>query len=196
MSRNAPIGILGGIFDPLHFGHLAAARLAQEYFQLEKVLFIPAGTPAHKPTPTVSPEHRLAMLELGIEKTPRFEIWKGELNRRGPSFTIDTLNELKKQYPTPFYFIIGSDNIKEIPQWHNFREILKLAVFCVTHRPGFSMTMPSMPAPLLVKPFPGPEWKISSTMVREYLSRGYSCDFLLPPRVLTYIKNYRLYSHY
>jgi nicotinate-nucleotide adenylyltransferase len=195
MPRNAPIGILGGIFDPIHCGHLATAKLAQDYFNLEKILFIPAGTPPHKRAPYAAAEHRLAMLELGIEKTAGFEIWKGELARNGRSYTVDTLKELKKRHPdTPFYFIIGSDNIREIPRWHNFRELLKLATFCVAHRPGHSMEIPPELASIQLKPFPGPEWKLSSTMVRRYLASGYSCDFLLPPKVLAYIKRHRLYS--
>jgi nicotinate-nucleotide adenylyltransferase len=195
MPGNAPIGILGGIFDPLHCGHLAAAKLAQDYFQLEKVLFIPAGTPPHKRAPFAGPRQRLAMLELGIGKTPGFEIWKGELARNGWSYTVDTLRELRKRHPhAPFHFIIGSDNLREIPRWHKFRELLKLATFCVAHRPGYSMDIPPELASFQLKPFPGPEWKLSSTMVREYLANGYSCDFLLPPKVLAYIKRHRLYS--
>jgi nicotinate-nucleotide adenylyltransferase len=195
MARNAPIGILGGIFDPVHCGHLATAKLAQEYFNLEKILFIPAGTPPHKRAPRAAAKHRLAMLELGIGKIPGFEIWKGELSRNGWSYTVDTLKELKKRHPrAPFYFIIGSDNIKEIPRWHNFRELLTLATFCVAHRPGHSMHIPPELAEMNLKPFPGPEWKLSSTMVRRYLAKGYSCDFLLPPKVLAYIKEHRLYS--
>jgi len=194
MPRNAPIGILGGIFDPIHYGHLATARLAQEYFHLEKVLFIPAGTPAHKSVPWAKPTHRLAMLDLGIGKTPGFELWKGEMYRKGPSYTIDTLKELKKRHhDAPLYFIIGSDNLREIPRWHNFKAILNLAVFCVAHRPGYSINIPPQLASMKVKSFPGPQWKLSSTMVREYLSRGFSCDYLLPPKVAKYIKDNGLY---
>ena len=195
MPRTSPIGILGGIFDPVHYGHLAVAKLAQEHFLLNKIIFIPAGVPAHKSTPCASPEHRLAMLKLGIGKMPGFEIWEGELHRKGPSFTIDTLKELKKQYANaPFYFIIGSDNLKEIPQWRSFREILTLAVFCVAHRPGHSFQVPPELASIQMKQFPGPEWNLSSTMMRQYLSAGYSCDYLLPPKVIDYIKNHGLYS--
>jgi nicotinate-nucleotide adenylyltransferase len=191
----SPIGILGGIFDPIHYGHLALAKLAQEYFNLNKIIFIPAGVPAHKSAPFASPEHRLAMLKLGIEEIPGFEIWQGELHRKGPSFTIDTLKELKKQYAdAPLYFIIGSDNLNEISQWHRFREILTLAVFCVAHRPGHSMQVPPELASIQLKRFPGPEWKLSSTMMRQYLSTGYSCDFLLPSKVIDYIKKHGLYS--
>ena len=191
----SPIGILGGIFDPVHYGHLAVAKLAREYFHLDKIFFIPAGRPAHKSTPCAHALHRLAMLKSGIGKIPGFEIWQGELRRKGPSYTIDTLRELQKQYPgAPLYFIIGSDNLTEIPQWHNFRAVLKCAVFCVAHRPGHSMRILPELASIRIKRFPGPEWNLSSTLVRQYLSAGYSCEYLLPPKVIEYIKKHGLYS--
>jgi nicotinate-nucleotide adenylyltransferase len=195
VPRNAPIGILGGIFDPVHHGHLAAAQLARDYFHIDKIIFIPAGRPAHKSAPCANAEHRLAMLKLGIRSKPGFEIWQGELHRKGPSFTVDTLRELKKHYPSaPLYFIIGSDNLREIPLWRDFRAILKLALFCVAHRPGHSMRVPPVLVSMHMKPFPGPEWKLSSTMIREYVARGYSCESLLPPEVIGYIKRHALYS--
>ena len=191
----SPIGILGGIFDPVHCGHLAAAKLARDYFRLDKIIFIPAGRPAHKSDPCASAYHRLAMLKLGVGEIPGFEIWQGELHRKGPSFTVDTLRELKKRYPgAPLYFIIGSDNLGEISSWHDYRAILKLAIFCVAHRPGHSMKIPAELTSIQMKNFPGPEWNLSSTMVRKYLSAGFPCDFLLPKRVIQYIKRHGLYS--
>jgi nicotinate-nucleotide adenylyltransferase len=191
----SPIGIIGGIFDPIHNGHLACAKLAQEYFGLDKIIFIPAGIPAHKSSPSASSKHRLAMLKLGIESTPGFEIWQGELRRKGPSYTADSLKELKKRYHgAPLYFIIGSDNLKEIPLWHNYRTILELAVFCVAPRPGHSMIAPPELSSITMRKFPGPGWKLSSTMIREYLCSGHSCEFLLPPKVIRYIKMHGLYA--
>ncbi len=195
MPRTSPIGILGGIFDPIHNGHLATANLARETFGLDKILFIPAGSPAHKSAPNANSKHRLAMLKLGIGTTPGFEIWQGELHRKGPSYTVDTLKELKNRYhETPLYFIIGSDNLREIPLWHNYRTILNLAVFCVAHRPGHSMCVPPELASIRLKEFPGPGWNLSSTKVREYLSDGHSCHFMLPSKVIDYIREHGLYT--
>lgn len=195
MPQISPIGILGGIFDPVHFGHLAVARLALEYFKLQTVYFIPAGTPAHKPAPVAASRQRLAMLKMCIGNGAEFKVWEGELRRKGPSYTVDTLQALQRRHgEAPLYFIIGSDNLKEISSWHKYREILKLAVFCVAHRPGHSMKIPRELSTIRVKRFPGPEWKLSSTMVREYCAAGFSCAFLLPPQVIGYIKKQRLYA--
>jgi nicotinate-nucleotide adenylyltransferase len=195
MPRNSPIGILGGIFDPVHYGHLATAGLAREYFGLRKIIFIPAGTPPHKSAPCAPARHRLAMLKLGIANSPGFEIWPGELNRKGPSYTVDTLRELKRKYGgAPLYFIIGSDNLTEIPQWHDYTALLKLAIFCVAHRPGHSLRVPPKLTSMRMKTFPGPEWNLSSTMVRDYLAARHSCEFLVHPKVLGYIKKHGLYE--
>jgi len=192
--RLSPIGILGGVFDPVHYGHLATARCALDYFKLDKILFIPAGTPPHKSLPRASAQHRHAMLSLAIEGHEQFEVWDGELRRPGASYTTDTLRRLKKIYPNhPLFFIIGSDNLREIPLWHEYRTVLSLAFFCITHRPGHSLTLPRKLSAMKRKNFPGPEWKISSTMVRDYLARGFSCDFLIPPKVLDYIDTHGLY---
>jgi nicotinate-nucleotide adenylyltransferase len=195
MPDDNPIGILGGIFDPIHNGHLALAKLAREYFHLHKVLFIPAGIPAHKKSPKANAPQRLAMLRLSIKHSAEFDIWDGELRRKGPSFTIDTLKSLKKNYPnSPLYFIIGSDNLREISTWRDYREILNLATFCVAHRPGHSMNIPRQLISMTIKKFPGPEWKLSSTMIRRYLASGHSCEFLLPHDVADYIRTNGLYG--
>jgi nicotinate-nucleotide adenylyltransferase len=192
---NTSIGILGGIFDPIHSGHLATAKLALDYFHLDKIYFIPAGMPPHKSNPHVAPEHRLAMLKAGISGIEKFEIWDGEIKRKGTSYTVDTLTELKKLHPCArFDFIIGSDNLSEIPLWREYKTIIKLATFCVTHRPGYSMKRPELLSSMRIKTFPGPEWKISSTLIREYLRLGFSCDYLLPSGVLEYIRQRGLYD--
>jgi nicotinate-nucleotide adenylyltransferase len=195
MTDSSPVGILGGIFDPVHFGHLATARLALDYFHLKKIYLVPAGTPAHKPAPLAGPAQRLAMLSLSVENSKGLEVWDGEIRRPGASYTVDTLRELKLRHPeAPLYFIIGSDNLKEIPLWYDYRAILSLAIFCVTHRPSHSLRLPRELEGLKMKVFPGPEWNISSSMVRKYLARGYSCDFLLPAKVIASIRANGLYG--
>jgi nicotinate-nucleotide adenylyltransferase len=194
MIDSSPVGILGGVFDPVHFGHLATAKLALDYFKLRTLYFVPAGTPPHKAAPYADAAHRIAMLSLAIEHSKGFHVWDGEILRGGNSYTIDTLRELKLHHPkAPLYFIIGSDNLLEIPLWHDYRAILNLCDICVAHRPGHSLRLPPELEGINVKSFPGPEWNISSSMVREYLSRGYSCDFLVPAKALDYIMAHGLY---
>jgi nicotinate-nucleotide adenylyltransferase len=190
----ARIGIIGGSFDPVHFGHLAIARLAQEFFGLRTIFFVPASIPPHKSLPHANPRHRLDMLKRAIKDESGFLIWDGELRRGGKSYTLDTLKTFTKSNPhRPIYFIIGSDNLKEIPLWHKYPELLKLATFCVAHRPGHSLKLPRELRSMRVRFFPSPEWKISSTMIRDYLSKGHSCEFLLPKEVLKYIHKHGLY---
>ena len=192
--HDAPVGILGGVFDPIHYGHLATAKLALDYFGLSKILFIPSGAPPHKPAPCASARNRLAMLRCAVGTYRRFEVWDGELRRAGPSYTVDTLRQLSGIYPrTPFFFIIGSDNLQEMPLWYEYRTLLSLAYFCIAPRPGYTLKIPRRLSSMNGETFPGPQWGISSTMVREYLQRGYSCDFLLPHSVIKYIHTHRLY---
>jgi nicotinate-nucleotide adenylyltransferase len=196
MGAPSAIGILGGIFDPVHYGHLATAQLARDYFCLKHIFFVPAGVPPHKTTTTAAAKHRVSMLSLAIRNYPGFSLWDGELRRQGPSYTVDTLKALGKEYPdTQLYFIIGSDNLNEVQSWHNYREILSLAKICVAHRPGFSLHRAGRSAvPFAFTPFPSPEWKLSSTLLRTYLATGYSGNGLIPPEVLSYIRKNKLYG--
>lgn len=195
MARTTPIGILGGSFDPVHNGHLAIAQLACEYFKLDTVLFVPASIPPHKSdTVRGAASDRLAMLELAIGKNPSFEAWDIELRRPGKSYTVDTIELLQERYPDREpHFIIGSDNLKEIPTWHRYRRMLSLMTLCVTHRPGHSMQIPPQLGSARIRTFPSPEWALSSSQVRGLLKRGHCCRYLLPDKVLDYIKNQALY---
>ncbi|NLP03818.1 MAG: nicotinate (nicotinamide) nucleotide adenylyltransferase [Fibrobacter sp.] len=189
------IGILGGIFDPVHNGHLAIASLAREFFGLQKVLFIPSGSPPHKDSVTASAEDRLAMLRLALKNEPGAEIREEELHRSGYSYTIDTLHELRKQYDGQFFFIIGSDNITEIPGWHRYRRIIQMVELCIAHRPGYAIKIPPELKEASVRTFPSPEWGISSTMIRRYLKEGLSCRHLIPEQVREYILKKGLYRN-
>lgn len=190
-----PIGVLGGIFDPVHFGHLATARLACDCFHLKKIIYIPAGVPPHKSaTVTASPSERLAMLRLALAEEPGVEIWDKEITRPEVSYTIDTLVELARLYPgVPVYFIVGADNLHEIHTWHRYREILERVTLCVAGRPGFTMEVPRSLAGARIKPFPSAQWGLSSTQLRDYLSKGYGCKHLLPEAVREYISVNGLY---
>ena len=193
-----PIGVLGGIFDPVHFGHLAIARLACDFFHLDKIVFIPAGVPPHKQTTvTASPEHRLAMLERALAPLPEASIWDREITSTEISYTVDTLVKLREVYPgCPLFFVVGADNLREIPTWHRYRELLDMITLCVTDRPGFSMEVPAVLAGARIETFPSPSWGLSSTQLRAYLAEGYRCRYLLPDTVCEYISDNALYRTY
>lgn len=195
MSMIRPIGILGGIFDPVHHGHLAAAQLAAEYFNCEKVLFVPAGVPPHKlSSVTASSEHRLSMLRSALAGNDRAAIWVNEIERGGVSYTIDTLDELAEAYPgVPLCFIIGADNLHEIHTWYRYTDILERVTLCVTDRPGFSMEVPETLRHATIKTFPSPNWGLSSSRIRQLLAQGHSGKYLLPQSVQEYIMKYGLY---
>lgn len=191
-----PIGVLGGIFDPVHNGHLALAVLAKDFFKLDKVLFVPSGNPPHKKSSVnCCASDRLEMLKIALSGEPDTQIWDLEIKRSGISYTVDTLYELKELFPGPLYFIIGSDNLGELTTWHKYKEILNLVTLCVAHRPGFSFKIPSQIEQANILRFPSPEWGISSTMIRNYLQKGYSCRHLLPEDVIEYISNKGLYQN-
>jgi nicotinate-nucleotide adenylyltransferase len=189
------VGILGGIFDPVHNGHLSIAALARDFFGLSEILFIPSGRPPHKSCPGATARQRLAMLRRALKGEKRFVLWDGELRRPGISYTFDTLKRLEREFPRrPFYFIVGSDNLGEIVTWHRYREVLSMVTLCVAHRPGHTLAIPRVLRGARIAAFPSPEWDISSTMVRDYCGRGLSCRYLVPDPVWDYISSQRLYS--
>jgi len=192
---SAAIGILGGSFDPVHNGHLAIACLAQEHFHLSKVFLIPANIPPHKSkTVSVAARHRLAMLRSAVAKQAYMHVSDIELRRGGTSYTIDTLKYISKRYKNcELYFIIGSDNLKEISTWYRYNEILSRVTLCVTHRPGYSMHIPKAIRNAHIRQFPSPQWAISSTHIRTLLQQGHSCQYLIPNPVRAYIKKHALY---
>ncbi len=133
------IGILGGTFNPIHYGHLRIAEEVRERFNLTKVLFIPSGIPPFKiyGTELISAHHRAEMVRLAIKSNPFFEISYIEIKREGISYTVDTLEILKEQYPdSTLYFIAGADAVADLPKWKRPHRILELAEFIVVTRPG------------------------------------------------------------
>jgi nicotinate-nucleotide adenylyltransferase len=131
------IGLLGGTFDPFHFGHLAAADAAIDCAELDRVVFIPAAQPPHRPPAVASAEQRLEMCRLGIEDEPRFEVSDMELKRQGPSYTVDTLREFQKLQPDDeLFLILGWDAAKLFSTWHEPEQVRELATIVVVARPG------------------------------------------------------------
>jgi nicotinate-nucleotide adenylyltransferase len=131
------IGLLGGTFDPFHFGHLAAADAAIDCADLDRVLFMPAAQPPHRPPAIASPHQRLEMCRLGIEGEPRFEVSDIELKREGPSYTVETLEEMRREQPEDeLLLILGWDAAKLFSTWHEPEKVRELATIVVVARPG------------------------------------------------------------
>jgi nicotinate-nucleotide adenylyltransferase len=197
VQPSGPLAIFGGIFNPVHNGHLAVAGLAREFLGLQAIHLFPSGSPPHKSSgPIVEGRHRLAMLRLAVRGRKGFVVHDEEIRRGGTTYTIDTLTSLRQKYPRcTFYFVIGSDNLREIRTWRRFREVLALVTLCVAHRPGHALKIPSeiSRAGTPIVQLPSPEWGVSSTMLRAYLKRGYRCAGLVPDSVSDYIFRHRLY---
>jgi nicotinate-nucleotide adenylyltransferase len=215
----APIGILGGTFDPIHYGHLRLAEELGERLRLEEVRFFPSGTPPHRSAPAVTADHRLAMTRLAAAGNARFAVDDRELRRAGPGYTFDTLKELRADLgdAQPLALLLGADAFLEFATWHRWREIFGLAHVAVAHRPGFPVERwaERMPEPLareysarlmqqplaihlspaggiVIVPFTALE--ISATAIRDMLHAGASPRYLLPGAVLDYIRSHGLYS--
>ena len=181
-------GLLGGTFDPPHIGHLIAARAALERLGLDRVAFLPAAEPPHKTARHVSPAaQRLAMLRAAVAGEPRFEIEEAELDRTGPSFTVDTLRALRAAAPgTDLVLLLGADQYAELPTWREPAAVRELARLVVIGRAG------EVPEGA-VERLDMPRIDISSTLVRERVAGGLSVRWLVPRAVEQYIEDQGLY---
>lgn len=195
-DKVSDIGILGGSFDPVHSGHLALAQLALEHFTIEKVLFVPANIQPHKKTGSVeSNDNRLEMLRLALKDNPGFEIWDGEIKRGGRSYTVDTLRELYSlNNSRKVFFLIGSDNIREMVSWKDYDWICRMSVVCAAERLGYETSVPAELEGYDIRFFPGPENGVSSSLIRERIAQGYSCRYMIPESVYKFISDKGLYS--
>ncbi|MBM2810361.1 MAG: nadD [Chloroflexi bacterium] len=202
MDVSRAIGVLGGTFDPVHYGHLAAAQEAAMVLSLDRVLFLPANDPPHKrDEPVTAAANRAAMVRLAIADNPLFEICEIELERPGPSYTVDSLRTLHARLPDiEIYFIVGMDSLADLPTWHDPMGILELACIAAIYRPG------SKPVDLkiMAKEVPGAESRvrliatpgldIASTDLRARLRDGNRpVRYLLPDAVIEYIEANGLY---
>jgi nicotinate-nucleotide adenylyltransferase len=186
------IGILGGSFDPIHFGHLLMAQSALEALKLERVFFVPTFcSPFKSGHKMPSSDKRLAMVKAAIKGNDAFAIYTGELRRAGVSYTIDTLKELKKLHPgAKFYLLMGADNLKSFHRWKDTKGILASASLVTLNRPGFDKASP--------KKWPYqkinmPAVDISSSDIRNRLKSKKSIWYLTPKNVIRYISRHRLY---
>lgn len=195
------IGIFGGTFDPPHNGHLRIAHAAQQALGLAQVVFIPAKQPPHKLDDPISPlEHRVAMLELALFKQPDFIISLVEAMREGPSFTVDTLRELRRKvgYDVEIFFVMGMDSLVNFPTWHEPQIIIKLCKLAVLERPGFDedwskleAQVPGLRASVIM--IPSVEVDISSSEIRERVREHQPIAQFVAPMVADYIAEHRLY---
>lgn len=199
------VGILGGTFDPIHYGHLAIAEQVTEALSLDRVLFIPASEPPHKPgRPISAPNHRVRMVELAIEGNPRFEMSRIEMERPGPSFSVDTLEELtaeaeRQGVERELIFILSTEALAGLPAWRDPWRLLTLCRLAVVPRAGHAFPDRAW----FDSRFPGRAARFecvettlltyAASEIRARVASGRSVRYLVPPAVETYIRDHRLY---
>ena len=192
MKKKQRIGILGGTFNPPHFGHLMLAEEALRQLKLDKVIFIPALLPPHKRLRNDDPRMRYKMAVLACKDNPAFLVSTIELDRNSVSYSVDTLGELKKRYgaSAEFFFITGSDSLRELKSWKENKKLFTLAHFVVARRPGFPIRG-RKPGMMLIEMIP---LDISSSMIRNRIKGSLSVKRLVPAAVVKFIKKHRLYK--
>lgn len=210
-----PLGILGGTFDPIHYGHLRLAEEAREALNLEQVRLVPAGQPPHRGRPGAGAEARLAMAQLALDGHPEFQIDPAEVLADAPSYTVHTLERLRReQGERPLVLILGMDAFLGLPTWRRWRELFDLAHIGVATRPGYALEPQAIPPELApeyharrqakadvlrqsptgcILPFTMTPLAISATLIRERIAAGRSARYLLPEAVLAYIASHSLY---
>lgn len=213
-----PIGLFGGTFDPVHFGHLRLAEEALTHLGLGSVRWIPAGNPPHRGVPQVTAAQRLAMVLRLTADNPHFSVDAAEVEAAAPSYTVHTLERLRRQFgpAQPLVLLVGADAFAGLPSWHRWADILQLAHVAVSHRPGFPVAANSLPAPLAevfrarqladasglravpaggIVTFAMTQLAISATQIRKLLANDLSARYLLPDTVLDYIRAHSLYRN-
>lgn len=188
------LGVMGGTFDPIHHGHLVAASEVASAFDLDEVVFVPTGQPWQKCDREVAPaEHRYLMTVVATASNPRFTVSRVDLDRQGPTYTIDTLRDLTAQRPgTDLFFITGADALAQILSWKDSDEIFELAHFIGVTRPGHLLDDAGLPQDR-VSLMEVPAMAISSTDCRARVAKGEPVWYLVPDGVVQYIGKYGLY---
>ena len=219
VSGNGPIGVFGGTFDPIHYGHLRLAQEAGDRLKLAQVRFVPAGTPPHRNAPGAAAAHRLAMVKLAVAGNPLFAVDERELTRAGPAYTVDTLTDLRAEVGAarPLVLLTGADAFLDLGTWSRWQRLFGLAHIVVAYRPGFPVDtwQSRMPVPLAreyetrltrqplsvhfapaggICVLPIAELDIAATGIREAVRAGLSPRYLLPDSVLDYIGSEHLYT--
>lgn len=212
-----PLGLFGGTFDPVHYGHLRLAEESIAQLGLGGVRWIPAGQPPHRGTPQVTAQQRLEMVLRSTAKNARFSVDASEVEAAAPSYTVHTLERLRREFggEQSLVLLVGADAFAGLATWHRWREIFALAHVAVSHRPGFPVETASLPDELArefsrrrlpdaagLKPAPAggivtfamTQLAISATQIRKLLANGLSARYLLPDSVLDYIDLHQLYK--
>ena len=188
------LGVMGGTFDPIHYGHLVTAEEALVQFALDEVVFVPTGQPWMKQEREVSPaEDRYLMTVIATAANPRFTVSRVDIDRGGPTYTIDTLRDLARQWPdAELFFITGADALEQIVSWKDADELFELAHFVAVTRPGYALSDAHLPrdAVSLVEV---PAMAISSSACRQRVLAGRPVWYLVPDGVVQYIGKHRLY---
>jgi nicotinate-nucleotide adenylyltransferase len=216
---NKAIGILGGTFDPVHYGHLRLAEEMLELANLSQIRFVPAGTPPHRDEPQVSAQHRSAMVQLAIADQPAFVLDAREVERSGKCYTVDTLRELRGELglDQPLCLLMGGDAFLQLHTWREWERLFELAHIVVGYRPGFTLedrihtATPELQSHyqqrlcaarvLSQQPAGGiaelaiPKLEISATLIRNRVAEDRSIRYLLPNLVTDYIHQHQLYKH-
>lgn len=189
------IGVMGGTFDPIHHGHLVAASEVAHRFALDQIVFAPTGQPWHKSAaPGASPEDRYLMTVLATSGDARFEVTRVDVERPGPTYTIDTLTDLRRALPeaTECFFITGADALQEISSWHRTDDLVAMAHLIGVTRPGHALQAPNLPADRWTL-LEIPAMAISSTDIRRRVRQGAPIEYLVPWSVAAFIAKRGLY---
>jgi nicotinate-nucleotide adenylyltransferase len=191
------VGIFGGTFDPIHLGHLIIVEEARQEVGLDQIWFIPAGEPPHKQGKNITPaHHRARMVELAIQCNPFFSMSTLEIERQGPSYTVDTLEILTEKHPNHhFFLIVGADMVKDLLHWYKIKKILQFVRVIGLGRPGFeTKSLPDFIKHRVTWVNKGVETNLSSTYIRNQLKHGKSVRYLVPKPVYQYMKEHGLYG--
>ncbi|HLT67982.1 MAG TPA: nicotinate-nucleotide adenylyltransferase [Microbacterium sp.] len=186
------IGVMGGTFDPIHHGHLVAASEVATSFDLDEVIFVPTGQPWHKSEVSAA-DHRYEMTVIATASNPRFTVSRVDIDREGPTYTVDTLRDLKQQRPdAELFFITGADAVAQILGWRDHDDLWDLANFVAVSRPGHVLDRHDLPNEQ-IRQLEIPALAISSTDCRERVERGKPVWYLVPDGVVQYIAKHHLY---
>ncbi|WP_157413825.1 nicotinate-nucleotide adenylyltransferase [Agromyces allii] len=191
-QRRPRVGVMGGTFDPIHHGHLVAASEVAQSLDLDEVVFVPTGQPSYKSNVTQA-EHRYLMTVIATASNPRFTVSRVDIDRAKPTFTIDTLRDLRRERgDADLFFITGADAIAQILSWKDVAELWDLAHFVAVSRPGHVLSVRGLPEQD-VSLLEVPALAISSTDCRERVRRGFPVWYLVPDGVVQYISKHHLY---
>jgi len=187
------LGVMGGTFDPIHHGHLVAASEVASVFNLDEVIFVPTGLPWQKGEVTEG-EHRYLMTVIATASNPRFKVSRVDIDRDGPTFTVDTLTDIKAAYPdAELFFITGADAVAQILAWKDAHRLWDLAHFVAVSRPGHKLVIPEVPEGS-IETLEIPALAISSTDIRQRVAERKPVWYLVPDGVVQYIAKHQLYS--